>query len=345
MLDTTLSKPSSHPASLYQEALSGPGGAWSCDLATEVLSWTDGVYDLFGIQRGRTLHRSMALDVYQSQSRSEMERHRAAAIRSGKGFVLDCQLRSGGRSRWMRLRLGVSYDQGRPIRIFGSKQDVTAEKKMWDGLVTAAGQDPLTGLTNRRAFEEATRELSRQAALAVLSIDDVETLRERHDHAGALACLRCLGERLARQFPDAILVSRIGGGEFALLLRIGGAGALGATLVSAHRLLTRQRGDRARPVGRRGPAQALASRRPEAAFRRGRFRALCGAGGREQLCAGFRRHDRAASSGRADRHGQSQPFTLLTTSATLAPNASAVFRSPGIISSTPASEGEVTSRP
>ncbi|MBA4269546.1 MAG: GGDEF domain-containing protein [Methylobacterium sp.] len=245
MLDTTPAKPASHPASLYQEALSGPGGAWSCDLATEVLTWTDGVYDLFGIQRGLKLHRAMSLDVYQSQSRSEMERHRAAAIRSGTGFVLDCQLRSGGRSRWMRLRVGVGYDQGRPVRIFGSKQDITAEKKMWDGLVTAAGQDPLTGLTNRRAFEEATRELSRQAsgplgfALAVLSIDDVETLRERHDHAGALACLRCLGERLARQFPDAILVSRIGGGEFALLLRIGGAGALGATLGSAHRLLTR----------------------------------------------------------------------------------------------------------
>ena len=245
MLDTTLAKPAHAPASLFPEALSGPGGAWSCDLATEIVSWTDGVYDLFGIRRGQTLHRSMALDIYQSQSRSEMERQRAASIRSGKGFVLDCQLRSDGRSRWMRLRLGVSYDQGRPIRIFGSKQDVTAEKKMWDGLVTVTANDPLTGLTSRRAFEEATRELSRHAdgphgfALAVVAIDDVEGLRERHDHAGALDCLRCLGERLARLFPDAILVARIGGAEFALLLRVGSAKAMEATLDNAHRLLAR----------------------------------------------------------------------------------------------------------
>jgi diguanylate cyclase (GGDEF)-like protein len=245
MLDTTLAKHPGNPAGLYQEALSGPGGAWSCDLKTEIVTWTDGVYDLFGIQRGLTLHRSMTLDVYQSQSRNEMDRQRAAAIRSGKGFVLDCQLRSGGRSRWMRLRVGVGFDQGRAIRLFGSKQDVTAEKKMWDGLVTVAGHDPLSGLTNRRTFEEATRELSRHAdgqhgfALAVLSIDDFETLRARHDHDGALDCLRCLGERLARQFPDAILVSRIGGAEFALLLRIGAAGMLEATLGSAHRLLAR----------------------------------------------------------------------------------------------------------
>lgn len=231
---------------LYDQATQGPGGAWSCDLATEVLSWTEGVYDLFGLARGSTLKRAATLDVYQSQSRSEMEQRRAAAIKTGKGFSLDCQLRTGGQSRWMRLRVGVTYEQGRPVRIFGSKQDVTAEKLMWDGLVTLAGNDPLTGLANRRAFEEAARELSRHAdgahgfALAVLSLDDFETIRALHDHAGANECLRCLGERLARLFPDAVLVSRIGGGEFALLLRVpGGHAALAATMEGAHRLLSR----------------------------------------------------------------------------------------------------------
>ncbi|PZN96370.1 MAG: GGDEF domain-containing protein [Hyphomicrobiales bacterium] len=232
--------------SLYEQALLGSGGSWSCNLATEVLSWTDGVYDLFGLKRGSTLKRAATLDAYQSQSRSEMEQRRAAAIKTGKGFSLDCQLRTAGQTRWMRLRVGVSFEHGRPIRIFGSKQDVTAEKKMWDGLVTIAGQDPLTGLANRRAFEMAARELSRHAdgphgfALAVLAIDDFETIEDVHDHAGAHGCLRCIGERLARLFPDAILVSRIGGCEFALLLRIpGGQAVLAATLEGAHRLLAR----------------------------------------------------------------------------------------------------------
>lgn len=245
MLDTRTPGATS-AASLYEQALLGPGGAWSCDLATEVLTWTDGVYDLFGIKRGLKLNRAMSLDVYQSQSRSEMDQRRAAAIKTGKGFSLDCQLRTDGRSRWMRLRVGVTYEQGRPVRVFGSKQDVTAEKKMWDGLVTIAGHDPLTGLANRRAFEEAARELSRYAegshgfALAVLSIDDLETIRAEHDQAGAQDCLRGIGERLARLFPDAVLASRIGGGEFALLLRVsGGSGGLSMTLANAHRLLSR----------------------------------------------------------------------------------------------------------
>lgn len=231
---------------LYDQARLGPGGTWACDLATENLTWTDGVYDLFGLTRGSTLKRSMSLDVYQSQSRSEMDRRRADAIRTGKGFALDCQLRTGGSSRWMRLQVGVTYDQGRPVRIFGSKQDITAEKKMWDGLVTLVGSDPLTGLANRRAFEEAARELSRHAdgshgfALVVLTVDEFDAIRSLYDHAGALECLRCIGERLARLFPDAVLVSRIGGCEFALLLRVpGGHTALATMLEGAHRLLAR----------------------------------------------------------------------------------------------------------
>ncbi len=231
---------------LHDQTMLGSGGAWSCDLATGALSWTDGVYDLFGLKRGSKLHRSDTLDVYQSQSRGEMDQRRAAAIATGKGFVLDCQLRTAGQSRWMRLRVGVDHEHGRPTRIFGSKQDITAEKKMWDGLVTLVGNDPLTGLANRRAFEEAARELSRHAdgphgfALAVLAIDGFETIRDQHDHAGATECLRCIGGRLARLFPDAIMVSRIGGCEFALLLRVpGGHAALAAMLEGAHRLLAR----------------------------------------------------------------------------------------------------------
>lgn len=248
------SPPALAAGGLYEQAMLGPGGAWSCDLSTEVLTWTDGVYDLFGLARGSKLRRSDALDVYQSQSRSEMEQRRALAVRTGTGFSLDCQLRTAGQSRWMRLRVGVNYDQGRPVRIFGSKQDITAEKKMWDGLVTLVGNDPLTGLANRRAFEKAVCELSRHAdaghgfVLAVLCIDEFAAILEQHDHAGANDCLRCLGARVARLFQDAVLVSRIGGSEFALLLRIpGGHAGLAATLEGARRLL-------ARPVPREGLA-------------------------------------------------------------------------------------------
>lgn len=104
-------------------------GVWECDLATEALTWTDGVYDLFDLPRGSPLVRSKIVEMYEAGSRREMERLRAAAIRDGTGFALDIHIRTtGGEPRWLRLTVDVEQEDGRPVRIFGTKQDITEQK-------------------------------------------------------------------------------------------------------------------------------------------------------------------------------------------------------------------------
>ncbi len=64
-------------------------GVWECDLATETLTWTDGVYDLFELPRGSPIGRARTLGYYDAESRREMERLRARTIRDGGSFSLD----------------------------------------------------------------------------------------------------------------------------------------------------------------------------------------------------------------------------------------------------------------
>ncbi|RDJ27067.1 diguanylate cyclase [Bosea caraganae] len=212
---------------LYDQAALLAGiGAWECELATEQLSWTDGVYDLFGLPRGSTLHRPSAVDLYHDDSRAEMERLRAGMIRSGKGFVLDARITTAaGAERWMRLSADISHSHGRPVRIHGAKQDITREKQMWQGLRQLAYNDPLTGLANRRAFETQLSELRRHPAgggafgvLAIIDLDMFKPINDRLGHAAGDACLRQVALRLETTLSDALLIARIGGDEFALLL-------------------------------------------------------------------------------------------------------------------------------
>jgi diguanylate cyclase (GGDEF)-like protein len=234
---------------LYDRATAGGAlGAWECNLANEALSWTDGVYDLFGLPRNAPIYRASILDLYHEQSRREMEQLRSAAIRTGQEFALDCRIRTaGGEDRWMRLLVGVGYQHGRPVRIFGSKQDVTAEKRMWDGVSTFARYDTLTGLATRRAFDDKLQVIAREHAdgpgsfaLVVFDIDHLRTINESFGRKAGDDCLRCLAARLGRLFPDALVVARSGEDEFALLLRVpGGQGHLAATLEGAHNLLSR----------------------------------------------------------------------------------------------------------
>ena len=234
---------------LYDRAVATAAiGAWECNLANESLSWTDGVYDLFGLKRGSGIYRSAILDLYEDRSRREMNQLRSRAISTGQGFALDCRIRAAaGERRWMRLVVGVGHQHGRPLRIFGSKQDVTAEKGLWAELSGMARSEPLTGHAVPSGFADALRQagLDRRCgtdrfALAIFRIDRFPNLIEDFGRAACEALSRCVAERLKRLFPDALAIDQAGPGAFALLLQMpGDRHFLGKVLDGTRRLLCR----------------------------------------------------------------------------------------------------------
>src|ERR1700731_1351672 len=110
---------------LYDQALDFARiGAWECELETERLTWTPGVYDIFGYPMANPLRRASIVDLYADESRRNMELARAEVIRSGRAVTLDAEIRTWcGERRWMRLSINTVGESGRPVRIFGSKQD------------------------------------------------------------------------------------------------------------------------------------------------------------------------------------------------------------------------------
>lgn len=93
-------------------------------------------------------------------------------------------------------------------------------------LAQLARHDTLTGLANRREFDDALRREFKRAqrqqsrlALAVLDLDHLKAYNELHGHAAGDEVLRrfarLLGERFKR---DTDLVARLGGEEFGALL-------------------------------------------------------------------------------------------------------------------------------
>ena len=98
-------------------------GWWECDLADNRLSWTDGVYDIFGFARGSEVGRTDAVLRYVSESRAAMERLRAHAIGHKRGFTLDVEIEPvRGARRWVRLITTPICVGERVVRLRGIKQ-------------------------------------------------------------------------------------------------------------------------------------------------------------------------------------------------------------------------------
>lgn len=97
-------------------------GCWECDLADNSLIWSGGVYDIFGLPRGVEVTREEAVAFYSEESRAEMERLRAYAIRHKRGFTLDVQIRPAvGETRSVRLIAAPVCVGDRAVRLHGLK--------------------------------------------------------------------------------------------------------------------------------------------------------------------------------------------------------------------------------
>ena len=76
-------------------------GAWLCDLSDNRLSWTSGVYDIFGLPRETAFDRRQTLEMYAEESGEAVERLRAEAIARGG---IGCTAAAGGERRAYRPR-------------------------------------------------------------------------------------------------------------------------------------------------------------------------------------------------------------------------------------------------
>jgi diguanylate cyclase (GGDEF)-like protein len=198
-------------------------GIWECSLPDEVLTWTDTVYELFDLEPQCALSRDDIVALYTEESRRKLSEVRSATIAGGDSFTLDAEIVTAtGNRRWIRITAIVERVDGSPVRLFGMKQDITAEKAMIDHIRHLAEVDTVTGLASRAKFEAVFEDVYAAAAevphaLLLIDLDGFKSVNDRLGHQAGDACLKEAGNRLTSALPDATLVSRLGGDEFAVL--------------------------------------------------------------------------------------------------------------------------------
>jgi diguanylate cyclase (GGDEF)-like protein len=104
-------------------------------------------------------------------------------------------------------------------------RDVSQRRALEAQLSFQAFHDPLTGLTNRRRFIEATEgALSERTGLGTvaalfLDVDDFKTINDTLGHAAGDEALVAVAERLRGALRGNDLAARLGGDEFGILVR------------------------------------------------------------------------------------------------------------------------------
>jgi diguanylate cyclase (GGDEF)-like protein len=131
----------------------------------------------------------------------------------------------------LRRRLAARQAELRALRseVAALRSELTAVRRQSDELAVSlraeARTDPLTGLGNRRRWQEQlVHELDRsqrtgtRTAVAVVDLDRFKAVNDTQGHAAGDEVLREVASHLSRVVRKVDMVARVGGEEFALLL-------------------------------------------------------------------------------------------------------------------------------
>jgi diguanylate cyclase (GGDEF)-like protein/PAS domain S-box-containing protein len=139
-------------------------------------------------------------------------------------------LRAAGDVIWGLLSLSVVRDAaGSPLHYVSQVHDITERRRLRAELEHLAGHDPLTGVFNRRRFEEHLTDLLRRArrygeraALLLIDLDHFKAINDTHGHQVGDDVLRAVAQAVQGRLRDSDCLARLGGDEFAVqLLNVG----------------------------------------------------------------------------------------------------------------------------
>ena len=137
-----------------------------------------------------------------------------------------CIMPKLGSKLYLAIDAGPIHDEdGKLIAVVETLRDMTDQKRAETALKTLAASDGLTGLANRRSFDQTLSiEWSRglrskmPLSLIIADVDHFKLYNDLHGHQKGDECLRTIASLLGRSTRLADLSARYGGEEFAIIL-------------------------------------------------------------------------------------------------------------------------------
>jgi len=211
-------------------------GNWERDLRSGRMRWSGETYRIFGVDP-KTFTPDLAsyLERVHPQDREIVARATGEAVRREGPYSFDARvLMPDGTVRFVHEQAEAIFDDdGTPLRLAGTTQDITERKQIEDQIRLLAYYDGLTRLPNRVLFmERLTQALTtaqRQGgtlAMLFLDLDRFKRINDTLGHTVGDRLLQAVSERLkkclrstdtiARGDPLASTdtVARLGGDEF-----------------------------------------------------------------------------------------------------------------------------------
>lgn len=199
---------------------------WTMDTEGNWTYLNNATVNIYGLAPDKMINRPVS--DFQTAEYSEVENAAFAEVLAGKELLQfeTVHANSSGKAVHLSFNAKAQKDtNGKVLRITGTARDITEKKLFEKQLTYQAEHDELTGLYNRRYFqqelERVVARVARSAATCAILYVDLDQFKYINDTLGHAAGDRLLMEistMLTEHAREGDLLARFGGDEFTLLL-------------------------------------------------------------------------------------------------------------------------------
>ncbi len=200
-------------------------GTWRMNLQTDEVVWSEELYKMFGLDPATppplfTDHHKL-LTPESWEKLSEAIEHTKTR---GVPYELELEsIHSDGVSGWIWVRGEAQKDaDGQIVTLWGAAQDITRRKSSEDKLLYLSTHDHLTGLYNRRYFEEKLKALDTKEnlpfSIIMFDVNGLKLVNDSFGHDMGDVLLNKAAETIKKACRQDDFLARIGGDEFVLVL-------------------------------------------------------------------------------------------------------------------------------
>lgn len=197
--------------------------------------WSSRFWELLGYDPAEFPATKFSADILLGDRGDDIRRMlHTQLVDSGRStFDVQMTTRTQGR-RWFNVSAKAEFDDGgRVVRATGAIEDIHASrmavlelKEAQEELITLAYRDALTGLHNRRAFDDQfqrewdrARRAGRPLSLLALDLDWFKAYNDHYGHPAGDECLRLVSAVISQSLRrPGDFGARIGGEEFLVLM-------------------------------------------------------------------------------------------------------------------------------
>lgn len=160
------------------------------------------------------------------EDRAWMEKTLEDNVRQDGSFMVDFRMvHELGHLIWVRAINNVEVNEEGETVIRGLILDIMDQKTAEDRIVYLAEHDSLTGLINRRRFQEElersiafTQRYKQQGALLFIDLDQFKYINDTYGHQYGDEYLLDVSRRLAKVLRKTDILGRLGGDEFGVII-------------------------------------------------------------------------------------------------------------------------------